>query len=400
MKKLILEDINRIKYISSYNLVKTSEENKINLIERDLFRGFKDLLGADAGAFRSFKGEIDMMLSPSKNLKIFASDGKQLKTTNEVMVALRTDRISAQSMLEISAETFKQTNNQKIINAIAEDIVASDKFIKDYANLSPAEMLTKLEKSNLKLAKNSQQSKAIIKANEVAKNLKDTRDARDARDFRDYRDARDGRDYRDGRDGRDYGDYSRNRERYSREERDWFNNNKDMRNAVKDNPKSAWERLKSSGLLIWKAGAWIIGNALWILLFGGLAYGVWRYFQGETGAGDECDEGFTKDVNGNCVKSGLRNDDENNSNKESKITDSEGNIYNPCTGIYRIGCVTSDTTEGVDNISIVQNCLGLSATGQFNKELENMLVKKINKRSFAKDDIKYICMAGGTISRL
>ena len=396
MEKLILEDINRIKYISSYNLIKTSEENKINLMERDYFRGFKDLLGTDAGAFRSFKGEIDMMLSPSKNLKIFASDGKQLKTTNEVLNALRMDRISVQSMIEISAETFKQTKNQKIINTIAEDIVASDKFIKDYANLKPAEILTKLEKSPLKLAKNSEQAKAIIRANETAKNLRDAREAREFRDFRDYGDY--GRNYRDYRDGRDYGDYGRNRERYSREERDWFNNNRDMRNVVRDNPKSAWQRLKSSGLLIWKGGAWIIGNALWILLFGGLAYGVWRYFQGETGAGDECDEGFTKDVNGNCVKSGLRNDDENNN--ENKITDSEGNIYNPCTGIYRIGCVTSDTTEGVDNISIVQNCLGLSATGQFNKELENMLVKKINKRSFAKDDIKYICMAGGTISKI
>ena len=31
------------------------------------------------------------------------------------------------------------------INTIAEDIVASDKFIKDYANLKPAEILTKLE---------------------------------------------------------------------------------------------------------------------------------------------------------------------------------------------------------------------------------------------------------------
>ena len=113
MEKLILEDINRIKYISSYNLIKTSEENKINLMERDYFRGFKDLLGTDAGAFRSFKGEIDMMLSPSKNLKIFASDGKQLKTTNEVLNALRMDRISVQSMIEISAETFKQTKNQK-----------------------------------------------------------------------------------------------------------------------------------------------------------------------------------------------------------------------------------------------------------------------------------------------
>ena len=188
MEKLILEDINRIKYISSYNLIKTSEENKINLIERDLFRGIKDLLGTDRAVFSSFKGELDVILSTNKNLKIFASDGKQLKTSSEVLSAIKTDSLSLQSTIDVFAETFKQTKNQKIINATAEDIVASEKFIKEYSNLRPAEILTKLEKSPLKLAKNSEQSKAIVKSNIIAKNLRDARDARDARDFRDFRD--------------------------------------------------------------------------------------------------------------------------------------------------------------------------------------------------------------------
>jgi hypothetical protein len=36
----------------------------------------------------------------------------------------------------------------------------------------------------------------------------------------------------------------------------------------------------------------------------------------------------------------------------------------------------------------------------FNKELENKLSGKINKRSFTKDDIRFICMGGGTLARL
>ena len=101
MEKLILEDINRIKYISSYNLIKTSEENKINLIERDLFRGIKDLLGTDRAVFSSFKGELDVILSTNKNLKIFASDGKQLKTSSEVLSAIKTDSLSLQSTIDV-----------------------------------------------------------------------------------------------------------------------------------------------------------------------------------------------------------------------------------------------------------------------------------------------------------
>jgi hypothetical protein len=44
--------------------------------------------------------------------------------------------------------------------------------------------------------------------------------------------------------------------------------------------------------------------------------------------------------------------------------------------------------------------LGLSETGMFDKELENKLASKLNKRSFTKEDIKYICMGGGTLAQL
>ena len=152
---------------------------------------------------------------------------------------------------------------------------------------------------------------------------------------------------------------------------------------VKTDPKSAWEMLKKSGQLIWTGTKWVLGNALWIILFGGLGYGLWQYFKNETGAEKE-NEGSS----------------DYEPKPEPKITDSEGNVYNPCTGIYKIGCITKDGEGGVDYISKAQDCLGLSPTGMFNKQLENALVNKIHKRTFTKEDIKYICMAGGTLAQL
>jgi hypothetical protein len=155
----------------------------------------------------------------------------------------------------------------------------------------------------------------------------------------------------------------------------------DVRNGK--NSESVWRALKKSGLLIWRGGKWILSNGLWIILFGGLAYGLWQYFKDETGAEKE-NEGSS----------------DYEPKPEPKITDSEGNVYDPCTGIYKIGCITKDGEGGVDYISKAQDCLGLSPTGMFNKQLENALVNKIHKRTFTKEDIKYICMAGGTLAQL
>jgi len=378
-KKILLEEINRIKYISSYDSRETSEENKINILERfgegrEVWRGFQELLRTDREAFSAFKSELEGLM---KTLKVVTEDGKQLKTADEVLRAIRDGKIALESMVDIGAMTFKSTQNVKLIDALAEDIVRSEKFISDYRNLDNAEILSKLEKGKMKIPKNSKQAEAILKANERAISQEGKTGFDEFRTG--YRDVRDVRDFEGA-----YGGYRSQRE-YDEAARRFYGSNKDMRRLLEGKQtKTVFDRLKKSGLLIWRGGKWIIGNSLWILLFGGLAYGVWRYFSNETGVEREEEEGTSDDYQ----------------RPEEKITDSQGNVYNPCTGIYKIGCVTSDSDGGTDYISQAQRCLGLSVTGMFDKELENRLASKINQRTFTKDDMKYICMAGGTLARL
>jgi hypothetical protein len=382
-KKILLEEINRIKYISSYDSRETSEENRINILERggegrEVWRGFQELLRTDREAFSAFKSELEGIM---KTLKVVTEDGKQLKNADDVLRAIRDGKIALESMVDIGAMTFKQTQNVKLMEALAEDIVRSEKFISDYRNLSNDKILSKLADGKMKIPKNSKQAEAILKANERAL----AQDAKTGFDeFRSgYREFEGGfGGFRDSE--RAYGNFRSERE-YEEAAKRWYQKNRDIDRAIQGKQtKTVFDRLKSSGLLIWKGGKWIIGNALWILLFGGLAYGVWQYFSKETGVEREGEEGTSDDYQ----------------RPEPKITDSQGNVYNPCTGIYKIGCVTSDSDGGIDYISKAQQCLGLSVTGMFNKELENRLASKINQRTFTKDDMKYICMAGGTLARL
>ena len=379
-KKILLEEINRIKYISSYDSRETSEENRINILERggegrEVWRGFQELLRTDREVFSAFKSELEGLM---KTLKVVTEDGKQLKNADEVLRAIRDGKIALESMVDIGAMTFKSTKNAKLIEALAEDIVRSEKFISDYRNLSEAELLTKLEKGKMKIPKNSKQAEAILKANERAI-AQETRTGFD--EFRSgYREFEGG--FRESE--RAYGNFRSERE-YEEAAKRWYQKNRDLEKALEGKQtKTVFDRLKKSGLLIWKGGKWVIGNALWILLFGGLAYGVWQYFSKETGVEREDGEGSS----------------DYEPKPEPKITDSEGNTYDPCTGIYKIGCITKDGEGGVDFISQAQDCLGLEPTGMFNKKLENALVNKIHKRTFTKEDIKFICMAGGTLAQL
>lgn len=372
-KKILLEEIKRIKYISSYDSRETSEENRINILERfgegrEVWRGFQELIRTDRDAFSAFKSELQGIM---KSLKVVTEDGRTLKNVDEVLIAIRDGKISLQSMVDIGASTFKSTQNVKLIEALAEDIVRSEKFISDYRNLDNAQILSKLEKGKMKIPKNSKQADAILKANEriISQEGKSG--------FDEFRQGY--REYEGG-----FGGYRSERE-YEEAVRKWYEKNRDIeRGILEGDTKTVWGRLKKSGLLIWKGGKWVIGNSLWILLFGGLAYGVWKYFSNETGLEREDEEGTS----------------EIGPAPEPKITDNDGNVYNPCTGVYKINCITKDNEGGVDYISKAQDCLGLEPTGMFNKQLENALMSKINKRTFTKDDIKYICMAGGTLARL
>ena len=398
-KRIILEEIRRINYILNYKLNETSVENKRHINERygDGVSAFRDFFSTREGA-AILRTELEAAIQSGMELRTIAGVGKaeKLVKASDVIKAIKEERIAEQSLLDLKGYIFQNSKNPSVIEAVAYDIVHSKEWERSFAHLSPKEIIARLGKTGLKVKPGSEQARSILNAHD-AKLLKDAKDLKDAKELKTAEDLKNAENLKNGKDLKDVegpGGREGYRERGPMSEKQIENANKDF---IRQNPKivedvrngknskSVWRGLKKSGLLIWKGGKWILSNGLWIILFGGLAYGLWQYFKNETGAEREGENEGSSDYE---------------PKPESKITDSEGNVYDPCTGIYKIGCITKDGEGGVDYISKAQDCLGLSPTGMFNKQLENALVNKIHKRTFTKGDIKYICMAGGTLAQL
>lgn len=396
--KILLEELNRIKFISNYSLDKTSVENKKNISEnyRNLFR---DFLETTRGT-EVVRGELESIVKQGgveiKTISSPISAGKVLTKTSDILKALKEGRLAESSVADLKSLMMKNTSDKNLMKAIAEDVVYSEKFINDYAHLSDSQIRDKLRNS-MKLPKDSEQTRAILNAHE-AKLAEDARKAEELR-RRDEDPLRnpESEPYKSEKEWKSYENMKSPQERVG-EFRRRYSKTQIARDA-KSAPKKLFESLKKAGLLIWKGGKWVISNALWILIFGGMAYAIWKNWSAITGVFKDCGDGMVEDPNtGECVKAGTSDDGDGG----NKITDDQGNTYEPCTGVYKIGCVTSDGKKenGIDYISQAQECLGLSPTGMFNKELENKLNDKINKRSFTKADLSLICMAGGTLAAL
>ena len=387
-KNLLLEEISRINYISKYNLNETSVENSKVILEyfREGLSAFRDLAATREGA-SILRGEIEAVLKSGKEIKAVSEFGRELKTltkASDVLKAIKENRITTESLLSLKGSIFKNTKDVRVIDAIAEDLVNSKEFVEEYAHLSNKEILDKLSRSGLKLPKNSEQSRAILNAHEL-------KIAEDSRRFRESEQFREGEYYRSEKEWKPYESYKSDTERTYEFRR---RHGERIKETIQREPKSFFKRLKDAGAFVWKGGKWVIKNIWSIFLLGLLGWGVYSWFTRDQNIGDDCDAGFVMDpTTGKCVKSG-------SSGEEEKITDDEGNVYQPCSGIYKINCVTKEGDGGIDYISQAQDCLGISPTGMFNKELEDRLVKKIHKRTFTKEDIKLICMAGGTLARL
>lgn len=397
-RKIILEEINRIRYISEYSLGKTSVENLKIVTE---WREFRELLMTRDGV-NAVRSEIESILK-SGNIEIRAikdiGGGTEILTrSSDILKAIKDGRLTDQSLLELKGTIFQTTTVPSVIEAIAKDLVNSKEWERSYANLSNEKILEKLKRGKLNINPKSEQARAILNAHEakLAEELRAAEELRNTENLRQdpYREQ----PYRSEKEWQSYDNMRTEKERI-REFKKRYPDYKIEREA-RTNPKGLFEKLKDAGLLIWKGGKWILSNAIWILIFGGLAYGVWKNWSLITGAFKECPSGEVEDPKtGDCVKSGTSSDDISD---ENIIRDEQGNVYNPCTGVFKINCVTRDGINeiGTDYISKAQECLGLSPTGMFNKELENKLSNKINKRTFTKDDIKFICMGGGTLARL
>ncbi len=405
-KKILIEELNRIKYISNYNLSHTSEENKKIILERNALR---DFLSTARGS-EVVRGEVESILKAGgielKTAKSALGGERTLFKASEVLKAVREGKLASESLAELKGVMMKNTKDRELMNAIAHDIVYSERFIENYSHLSHSEIKDMLAtKSSMKLPRESEQTRAILNAHD-AKLAEDARNAGrkppvEDDFFRDTESFREPKPYNSEKEWKTYEGMNQ-RERVTEFKRRYPKSQ--VARDAKSAPKKLFESLKKAGLLVWKAGGWVISNVLWILIFGGLAYAVWANWSKITGVFKDCGEGMVEDPEtGDCVKAGSSTDNGNGSGSDdNKITDSEGNTYDPCSGVYKIGCVTSDGIKenGVDNISKAQECLGLSPTGKFNKELENKLYSKINKRSFNHADLSLICLPGGTLAAL
>jgi hypothetical protein len=400
-KKIILEEISRMRYILEYNLGKTSVENLKVITE---WKAFRDLLMTRDGV-TAVRGEIESVLKTGnleiKAVKDLAGGTEILTRASDILKAIKDGRLTEQSLLELKGAMFQTTTNPGVIEAIAKDLVNSKEWERSYAHLSNQEILSKLRRGKLKVNPNSDQARAILNAHEakLAEELRAAEELRNAENLR-QRDPYRESPYRSEKEWKDYSTLRTEEERAREFYRRYGGT---IESEARTNPKGLFEKIKDAGLFLKKKGGkWVLTKAVKWLIFGGLAYAVWKNWSTIVGAIVGCGDGEIEDPNtGECVKSGTSADD-GDDNNENIIRDEQGNVYNPCTGVYKINCVTKDGINelGTDYISKAQECLGLSPTGMFNKELENKLSGKINKRSFTKDDIRFICMGGGTLARL
>lgn len=394
-KKIILEEISRMRYILEYNLGKTSVENLKVITE---WRAFRDLLMTRDGA-TAVRGEIESVLKTG-NLEIKAvkdlGGGTEILTkSSDIIKAIKDGRLTEQSLLELKGAIFQTTTNPGVIEAIAKDLVNSKEWERSYAHLSNQEILSKLRRGKLKVNPNSDQARSILNAHEakLAEELRATEELRNAENLR-QRDS-----YRESpyRSEKEWKDYSTLRTEEERAREFYRRYGVTIEKQAKTNPSGLFGKLTDAGLLILKGGKWVLSNAVWLIIFGGLAYGAWALWSKKTGVKKDCPQGMVYDFeSGDCVRAGETEDDQN------KVTDEQNNVYNPCEGVFKIWCITKDGVKenGVDYISQAQDCLGLSVTGMFNKEMEEKLYKKINKRTFTKADMSLICMRRSTLAAL
>jgi len=364
MKNIIIEEINRIKFLSGYDLSKTSKENFTIISEQ--VRGLIDALRGDAELAREFRTELQ---SVEKQLLKFGGvmtkDGKSLKSIDEIIGALKDGKLSNAERMKVKWSVYTNTKNKKLISAIAEDIVDTKTFKDNYSFGTSGDRFLKLKQKNPKLP--DEQLKAIFDANE-----------RRLKDLDTWKGERDLPKPEPKPEPKPIEEVPPTKEEII-----------DLKKEIDKKPNKVLDWLERRG--IWDPVKRVIkAKALIKLaLLTGIGVGVWYlFFKKKGNTKIECEqEGYEFSVEKNdCVKKGSSDDD------PTQITDEDGNVYRDCTKEYYIGCKTPKGSE--DLISKAQSCLGVKVTGLFNKETETALSKKINQISFTKDDIKYICRSG------
>jgi hypothetical protein len=402
MKNIILEEINRFRFLSNYDNAKTSVENIVNLTEGLPGEALLRALESDRGFLSSFKGELDSM----KELGVQSRDLKTLKTSEAIIDAIKAGKLEPAELGRVNWAVLKNTKDAKLAETLTKDITSNKTFMKGAAGKSQSEFIEALKNKGIsegksKLLWKSYQSN--LKELEDLKDLKDVKDVKDTKDVKDVKDVESevkaDKDLRDADEikakenlskadklGKEEANLERQISDAEREAR--IRENRDYLNKLKDEkPNVVLDWFRRNRLIQWAKRSIPWKTLLILGAIGGAGYLAWYYWFKDKGFKIECPEGEeVNPANGKCERGGGAGGSEKtiDPNDPDIINETDPSKFIECSGIYKLGC------KG-DDISKVQDCLGINTTGLFGKPTEDALYKRINRRTFTKDDIKTIC---------
>ena len=390
MKNIILEEINRFRFLSNYDNSKTSVENGVNLTEGIPGEALLKALESDRALARSFRDE----LSSVGKLGIQTRDLKLLKTPEEIIEAIKAGKIEVTDLGKINWTIFKNTKDAKLSEILSKDITSTTSFKNISAGKSKDEVIDLL-KNKYKVS----DSKANSLWKSYEKNLKELEGTKDIKDVESEKEALNAdKDLKSADEAKAKENLDRAK-KLNQEEEDLIGkiNTAEQEARIRQyetrlvelmdkKPNVVLDWFRKNRMIRWAKKIVSFKTLLILGAIGGAGYYAWYKWFKDKGFTVECPEGQAiNPANGKCERLGGGSGDQTiDPNDPDIINETDPSKFIECSGIYKLGC------KG-DDISKIQDCLRIETTGLFGKRTEDALYERIKKRTFTKDDIKNIC---------
>ena len=392
MKKELISEILNFKVLSKYETKNTYTEN-VNII-LEIRSGLKTII-------QNIEPELSLILRKTGPL----GPNGMFKTVDDVILALKKNKLMPDDKGKLYVSILENSKNRSLKDAAAKEIVRDLDFVNSFSSGTAAERLLKLKTKNPKLSDDTintlyrfNEKRILNSARKTKRTEKAAEAARAAEAERAAEEL-----------------VKAETKGYNRGLDDFFKNNKQ---ALDDSARryghpdiSSWVRSDRDGFFRYvksqeRTGKGIFGKiinwggrviglrTLWSLAkIAGVSWGVWWLFFRENGFKVTCENGKVVTDPKHCetdkkTDDGTDDDKIKGRSKIDTIVDTEGNKYQECEAPYYKGCVNK---KGNSDIKKVQDCLGVTPNGFFNKETEDALYNKINKKSFSPSDIITIC---------
>jgi hypothetical protein len=434
MEKKILEEIVRIKLLSSYDMKSTLTENKNVILEI----GADDVAKVVKTGEEIARIERELLQTSSKELKSALEQGTSLKkltvtgidgvsvyrTADEMIKALKAGKLSKAEAGKVYRMAFRNSKDVTLLKSISDITVNGKTFANKYGNLNREGFLRLVQKdlnvgpkqaealwqaNRRRLGNIGKETETLIQTggkeieNVVQTTGKDLGQGGKTADNSinividmgggQRRVIKNGDDYIKYLDdeaeifsrtyGKDFDDLAKQ------------NGHENFKRWMSSDEKGAIRAVTENG----KKGKGIFGKIInwgkrrlkWKILWSlakiaGVSYAVWWLFFKKDGFTVECEEGSHFEEGKGCVPN--RTGGGGGGGDTETTTDDEGNKYKECVDIYYKGCINK---VGNNDIKKAQECLGVTPNGFFNQETEDALQKKINKKNFSSSDLPQIC---------